>query len=109
MGGGQKQTIDCWTVRILWLLQARHCQSSLNPNVREFVRDTDKHGLVNAIEKVIVDLGILCHTTQQFINQLTGTKTHSVAADFMRLKTNKIKFKKRLSYWKTSENNTLYL
>lgn len=67
-------------------MQARHCQRSLNPNVGKFVRDADKHGLVDAIEKVVVDLGILCHTTQQFVNQLTRTETHSVAADFMRLK-----------------------
>lgn len=80
------QTLDCWTVGIVWLLQARHRQRSLNPNIWKFVGDTDEHGLVDTVEKVVVDLGILCHTAQQFINQLTRTKTHSMAADFMRLK-----------------------
>lgn len=85
----KKHTIDCWTIWILRLLQSRHGQGSLNPNVRKFVRDTDKHGLVDLIEKVIIDLGVLCHTAQQLVDQLTWTKTHSMAADFMRLKCKK--------------------
>lgn len=44
-----------------------------------------------AIKKVVVDQGILRHTAQQFVDQLTGTKTHSMAADFMRLKQNQKK------------------
>lgn len=82
----RQATIDCWTVWVLRLLQARHGQRSLNPHVRKFVCDTDQHGLVDAIEKVVVNLGILCHATQQFVDQLTCTKTHGMTADFMRLK-----------------------
>lgn len=58
------QTVDGGAVRIHWLLQAGHCQGSLNPHVGELVSDTNKHGLVNAIEEVIVNLGILRHATQ---------------------------------------------
>lgn len=82
----KKLTIDCWTVWVLRLLQARHGQRSLNPHVRKFVCDTDEHGLVDAIEKVVVNLGILCHATQQLVDQLTCTKTHGMTADLMRLK-----------------------
>lgn len=82
----EKQTVGRWAVGILWLLQACHSQRSLNPNVRKFVCDTDQHGLVDAIEKVVVYVCILPHAAQQFVDQLTCTKAHSMAADFMRLK-----------------------
>lgn len=88
-------TVDGRTVGIVWLLQARHRQRSLDPDVRKFVGDADEHGLVDAVEKVVVDLGVLRHTAQQFVNQLARTETHSVAADFMRLKLEKKKKKKR--------------
>lgn len=100
----KKHTIDCWTVWILRLLQSCHGQRSLNPDVRKFVCDTDKHGLVDSIEKVVIDLGVLCHTAQQLVDQLTWTKTHGMAADFMRLKCKEKK--NRLLYrWKAFENN----
>lgn len=60
----QIQTIDGGAVRIHWLLQAGHCQGSLNPHIGELVGNTDQHGLVDAIEEVIVDLGVLCHAAQ---------------------------------------------
>ena len=82
----QPQTADSWTVRIPWLLQARHGQSSLNPHIRELVSDTDQHGLVDAIKEVVVYLGILRHTAQQFVDQLADTETHCVAIGFMRLR-----------------------
>lgn len=81
----QKQTADGGTVGLLRLLQARHGQRSLNPHIGEFVVDANQHGLVNPIEEVVVDLGVLGHTAQQFVDQLAHAKTHSVAAHFVRL------------------------
>ena len=85
MKAGKKQTVDGWAFRIFWLLQTRHGQSSLNPHVGELVGDTDQHSLVDVIEEVIVNLGILCHTAQQLVDQLAHAETHSMAVGFMRL------------------------
>lgn len=85
----KKLTIDGWTVRITWLLQAGHGQCSLNPHIREFVSNSDQHGLVDVIKEVIIYLGILCHTTQQFVDKLAHTETHRMAIGFMRLRRTK--------------------
>lgn len=82
----KQQTVDGWTVRIPWLLQACHGQGSLNPHIWEFVRNTYQHGLVDAIKEVIVYLGILRHTAQQFVDQLAHPETHSMAIGFVRLR-----------------------
>ncbi|PWA30589.1 hypothetical protein CCH79_00009326 [Gambusia affinis] len=58
---------------------------SLNPDVGELVRDSDQHGLVNPIEEVVVDLGVLRHTAQQLVDQLAGSETHCMTVGFVRL------------------------
>lgn len=81
----QKQTADGGTVGLLRLLQTRHGQRSLNPHIGKFVADANQHGLVNPIKEVVVNLGVLGHTSQQLVDQLAHAKTHSVAAGFVRL------------------------
>lgn len=82
---GEKTTINGGAVGISWLLQASHSQRSLNPHIGEFVSDTDQHGLMDAIKEVIINLGVLCHTAQQLVDQLTHSETHCVAIGFVRL------------------------
>lgn len=81
----RKQTIDSGTVRILGLLQSRHRQSCLNSHIGKLVGDADQHGLVDVIKEIVVNLGILCHTSQQLVDQLAHTKTHCVAVGFVGL------------------------
>lgn len=81
-----KQTVDSGAVWITWLLKASHGQSSLNPHIRKLVSNTDKHGLVDTIKEVIINLGILCHATKQLVDQLAHSETYRMAIGFMRLR-----------------------
>lgn len=39
-----------------------------------------------AVEEVVVDLSILSHAPQQFVNEMTNTKAHPMAVGIVRLK-----------------------
>ena len=69
-------TIDDRTVPVSGVLKPGQREDSLLPDHGELVLQSLQHTLIDAVIEVIVNLGLVPQTTQQFVDQLTATETH---------------------------------
>ena len=78
-------TFDDRAIFVSGVLQPGQSEDGMNAHNGELVPQTDEHVVVDAFVEIVVDLRVLTHCAQQFVDELAAAETHRFVACVMML------------------------